>query len=372
MVQTIKIVKDVPLTNVVTDIENLFSEICNKASLALLTNDYPALEITGTPPRSLLNAATLDGKPPSYYDITLHNINELYDVDTTGVSDGYILMWNELTLKWEAVESIKNLDDILNVEITNPSDKEILIYEYNTSKWINSTLSNAGIAPAIHNHDTLYSKLNHNHDDRYLKLTGGTISGNLIIGGNLTITGSTIVASNLRISGSDKAGGYFYSGVIAPSDSVRLNYDGYFYATKVYNAIYNDYAECFDSNGLVYNEVINRIVEVDNAGKLKLADEKSDRVIGVVSDSYGFLLNSSEEEIQNGSKIPVGLSGTLYIDSEDTVDESNMHRFVCSGKDGKARVVSKGESYKYEGCIVGKIIGIDKKKNRYKIIINLK
>ena len=177
---------------------------------------------------------------------------------------------------------------------------------------------------------------------------------------------------NFRVTGTAKESGYFYAGATAPTNTTRLNYDGYLYATRVYNAIYNDYAECFYSDGLIYSEVVNRIVEVDFDGKLSLAKEKSDGVIGIVSDSYGFLLNGSEEEIENGSKIPIGLAGTLYVDSEDIVDDKNIHRFVCSGKDGKARVIPKGKAHKYEGCVVGKIIGVNKEKNQYKIIISLR
>ena len=349
MVQTIEIIKDVPITNIITDLENLLSEICNNASLQLTNNDYPALNISGTPPESLLDAATLDGKLPGYYDITSHSINDLADVNTTGVSDGYILIWNNTTLKWEAKDLILSLNDISNVKITNPSNREILIYEYNTGNWINSTLGYAGIAAS-----------NHDHDSVYLKLSGGTL------------TGSLTASYNFRVTGTAKESGYFYAGATAPTNTTRLNYDGYLYATRVYNAIYNDYAECFYSDGLIYSEVVNRIVEVDFDGKLSLAKEKSDGVIGIVSDSYGFLLNSSEEEIENGSKIPIGLVGTLYVDSEDIVDDKNIHRFVCSGKDGKARVIPKGKAHKYEGCVVGKIIGVNKEKNQYKIIISLR
>lgn len=361
MPQTIEIVKTVPITNIIIDLEKLLSEICNNTGLALADENFPALTISGSPSSSLLDAATLDGKLPSYYDITLHNINDLMDVDTTGVSDGYILMWNDLDMKWKAVKSISNLDDILNVQITNPSNKEILIYEYDTGNWINSTLNTAGIAPA-----------NHLHDDRYLRITGGSITGNLIVSNNLTVNGGLTAAYNFRVTGTAKAGGYFYAGTTAPSNTTRLNYDGYLYATRVYNAIYNDYAECFYSNGLIYDDVVGRIVEIDSSRKLRLAGEESDSVVGVVSSSYGFLLNGSEEEIENGLKIPVGLAGTLYVDSESQVDEENVNRFVCSGKDGKARVIPKGEAFNYEGCVVGKIIDINKERNQYKILISLR
>lgn len=349
MPQTIEFVKTTPITNIVVDLEKILSDICNVTGLTLNNENFPALTISGSPSGSLIDAATLDGKLPSYYDITLHSISDLRDVDTTNISDGYILTWNEDELKWKAVELVTRLNDILDIQITNPSNNDILIYDYNTENWINSTLSAAGI-----------STVDHLHDNRYLKLTGGTL------------TGSLTASYNFRVTGTAKESGYFYAGATAPTNTTRLNYDGYLYATRVYNAIYNDYAECFESNGLVYNEIVNRIVEIGSDKKLKLANEESKGVIGVVSDSYGFLLNGSEEEIRDGLKIPVGLVGTLYVDSEDIVDDKNIHRFVCSGKDGKARVIPKGKAHKYEGCVVGKIIGVNKEKNQYKIIISLR
>ena len=60
------------------------------------------------------------------------------------------------------------------------------------------------------------------------------------------------------------------------------------------------------------------------------------------------------------------------VDAENIVEEKDINRFVCSGIEGKARVIQKGEAYKYEGCIVGKVIGIDTATNQYKLLIMLK
>lgn len=98
-----------------------------------------------------------------------------------------------------------------------------------------------------------------------------------------------------------------------------------------------------------------------------MASENSTNVIGIVSDSYGFLLGGNEEDVVYNRKIPVGLAGVLYVDSAETVDIKNKGKFVVSAGEGLAKV---DENPKL-GTIVGKIIGIDELANRYKIIITL-
>lgn len=176
--------------------------------------------------------------------------------------------------------------------------------------------------------------------------------------------------SFLRYTGLDNVAGGLNGGSTAPTGTNRLNYSGYFYATRVYNAVYNDFAECFNTS-VKYQTSKNRIVEFIN-GKAQLANPNSDAVIGVVSDSYGYILNGDEADIIAGRKVPVGMAGTVMVDAEYTARESDMGCFVCAGFNGKARVIPKGEAYKYEGKIVGKIIDIDYNKNQYKIIICLR
>jgi len=47
-----------------------------------------------------------------------------------------------------------------------------------------------------------------------------------------------IVTNNLTVQGTNKSAGYLYAGTTAPTNTTRLNYDGYLYATKVYNAVW--------------------------------------------------------------------------------------------------------------------------------------
>ena len=254
--------------------------------------------------------------------------------------------------------------------------------------------------------------------DNYLKKTGGTLTGALT---GTTITGNTITATTFNgrlignvtgnvtgnVSGSsgsctgnsatattassctgnaatatkayttaNTTDTLYLIGVTSTTSgnqslqldaSTYVTNTGYLYATRVYNAVYNDYAECFDNKELTYTEAKNKIVELDENNNTVLAKENSNMIIGVVSDSFGHMLGGTEEEIQEGSKIPVGLAGVLYVDSLDRVDIKNRGKFITSGGNGLAKVLDTPVL----GSIVGKIIDIDEVNNRYKVIITL-
>jgi len=221
---------------------------------------------------------------------------------------------------------------------------------------------------------------------RNIALTGG-VTGSVAFDGSANVSLTTTIANNSHTHTGDNitskvasstlsdstnaiAGISVYTGTTNPTSSTRVNVNGYLYATRMYNAVYNDYAECFDTT-IHYNDCKNRIIEFNN-GKAYLAEAESDKVIGIVSDTYGFILYGSEESIKEGLKVPVGMAGTLKVDSETKVSINDINKFIISGIEGKARVIEKNDIVNHFGCIVGKIIDIDEEKNQYKVIISLK
>lgn len=72
----------------------------------------------------------------------------------------------------------------------------------------------------------------------YYNVAGGSVTSHVFrVAGvdRLTINNtSTILTSNLNISGTTKTAGYFDAGAVAPTNTNRLNYDGYLYATRFY------------------------------------------------------------------------------------------------------------------------------------------
>jgi len=101
MSQQIKIIRNLSVPNLVTDLENVLTDICNIIELKL--NDANLL------------AMTTSGSP----DKKWRSINDLDDVDTSGVEDGDVLQWNESTKQWEANKSTGGRQPLTeNVEIT--------------------------------------------------------------------------------------------------------------------------------------------------------------------------------------------------------------------------------------------------------------
>jgi hypothetical protein len=74
-------------------------------------------------------------------DAVVENIdlNDLADVDTTGVSDGDALVYDTATTSWvPGSVAIDSLNDISDVNTSGVSDKDVLVYDTTTSSWIAS------------------------------------------------------------------------------------------------------------------------------------------------------------------------------------------------------------------------------------------
>jgi len=185
-----------------------------------------------------------------------------------------------------------------------------------------------------------------------------------------TVLATSTETSALRYTGHTKTPAALYGGTTDPSATTRLNYDGYLYATRIYNSVYNDYAECFETLGNIIP--YNRIVQLANKGNIELAQYKNHKIIGVVSNTYGFVLHGNEEEIQNNIKLPIAMAGTVFVDAdEEFLYLAEVCDFIICSKNGFAKPIKINEIKDYAGYIVGKIINIDYQKKQYKILVFL-
>lgn len=128
-------------------------------------------------------------------------------------------------------------------------------------------------------------------------------------------TQSLTVEQEARVGGDMEV-----SGDISTSGGMQVLNDiicsGEVHATRVHSAVYNDYAEAYkvDQN---YPYQVGTVLAFDPESNLcyptGVKEGSESMVIGVVSNSYGYLVGATQKEVLNGSFVPVGLVGRVLV-----------------------------------------------------------
>lgn len=151
-----------------------------------------------------------------------------------------------------------------------------------------------------------------------------------------------------------KTEGQFYKSDEAPSSTTVGKYDGYFYATRVYNAVYNDYAELFHCvRPISVGHLAYATKEgVTCAGKPKTA-------IGIVSDCYGHLLGG-EGDPDDPNFVPIAVAGRVPLEIKGNIEIGDM---VQATKNGLGK---RAHRFTNRNKIIGKAVGFDPRgRNNY-------
>lgn len=144
--------------------------------------------------------------------------------------------------------------------------------------------------------------------DKKFNTSGGSISGNVSVTGNITVTGNVT-------------------------------------ADKVYNAVWNaDYAEGFDYDGEIPDP--GQIIEICGNNKVRIATADSNMIIGVCSNTYWALAGCDIKEIEDKTKVAVGIVGQIPIKINGSVSFGDY--IICCGN-GIGKAVKEP--------IAGKVIG---------------
>lgn len=208
----------------------------------------------------------------------------------------------------------------------------------NGSANVSWSLAEIGAAPASHTHS-------------YLPLSGGTLSGVLKVSQEMT-AGTTAAFTNPHLAlastnNADETGfvgmtfatstsenyGFslgalrstsgngsmvlrFHSSSAAGTEVARITHTGDLTATRIYNAVYNDYAEYFlkDEQEIEPGDII--IKNPDGDGFIKSQKAKSNLVVGVMSTNYAQCIGGDKNvpvEEQEEKYAPVGLAGRLPV-----------------------------------------------------------
>jgi len=188
--------------------------------------------------------------------------------------------------------------------------------------------------------------------------TARTISLTQDASGSVNFDGSSNVS--LTTSVNKVRGVNFYTGTTNPTGTTRLNMDGYFYATRVYNAVYNDLAEfmpaedtnCYAGDVLFWNK----------KGVRKTTKRAQQDVVGVYSDTFGFALGADNKE----GKIPIAITGRVQVFVQGKIKKGQE---LVSYKDGKAVKANIFERIFKRNAIIGKALETTKSSSKIWILV---
>lgn len=168
-------------------------------------------------------------------------------------------------------------------------------------------------------------------DNYFLRLSGGTVTG--------VTTFSNTTASTSTTTGAVKISG-------------GLGVAGDIYANKVYGAVWNDYAECRESNEFID---AGHVVKENGDDTLSLADGRLIYGCSIVSDTFGFMIGETDK-----AHTPIAVSGRVlaYPYENREVFRHNIGCFVCSGPNGTVSLMNKEEVWNHPEAIIGQVSAV--------------
>ena len=168
-------------------------------------------------------------------------------------------------------------------------------------------------------------------NNNFLKLSGGTVTG-------------VTTFSNTTASTSTTTGAVKISGGLGVAKNI--------YANKVYGAVWNDYAECRESNEFID---AGYVVKENGDDTLSLADGRLIYGCSIVSDTFGFMIGETDK-----AHTPIAVSGRVlaYPYENREVFRYNIGCFVCSGPNGTVSLMNKEEVRNHPEAIIGQVSAV--------------
>jgi hypothetical protein len=134
----------------------------------------------------------------------------------------------------------------------------------------------------------------------------------------------------------------------APTGVTQLNYEGYLYATKVFNAVFADYAEYFKKDDLFLEAGDLVSINPNGEGYIKSSKEYDKLVVGVYSDDYAHCIGGKGDGNDERDFASVGMAGKVRVKVTGEVKPGDL--LVASSIPG---VAMAGEA---TGAIIGKAL----------------
>lgn len=184
-----------------------------------------------------------------------------------------------------------------------------------------------------------------------ISLSNGTLTvtkDNISITDTKNTVGATTTASNLYFIGvNDITSTASRQSYITGSTAAYVTSNGELYGYRVFNAVFNDYAE--------YREVeddieAGRVVRELGDGKMVMTEQRLEPACAIITDTFGNAMGKTEK-----CKTPIGIAGRVLAYPYENIEEfkNNIGKPVCSGPNGTVSIMTDEEYRNYGYKIIG-------------------
>ena len=174
-------------------------------------------------------------------------------------------------------------------------------------------------------------------------------------GSNITLTGTVFSLTKANVTGAlgytpptsnttySAGNGLSLSGT---TFAMSGSYTGDFTATKVYNAVWNDYAECREAETVEGGYCVRE----SRDGIMKKTTERLMAGCKLTSDTFGTCMGRTKS-----ARTPIAVSGRVLVYPASDPSDWELGAAVCSAPDGKIDIMTREEIREYPERIVGTI-----------------
>lgn len=142
----------------------------------------------------------------------------------------------------------------------------------------------------------------------------------------------------------------FNAGTNATTTQMRITSAGALYATNVYGAVWNDYAEFRESNEQIEP---GRVAIENGDDTLSISTGRLQPGPNVVSDTYGFAIGETSR-----AQTSIAVSGRVLAYPYEPRDSFSAGDPVCSGPNGTVSKMTREEVIMYPDRMIGTVSAI--------------